>query len=65
MHSVVPRAAVTGDEHGLVLEKVKARGTETNVSDEVFELEGEQTLAQDVFTLLEETFSSASKSLMI
>ena len=54
---------MTGEEHALVLEKVKACGTESDVSDEDFELEGEGTLVQDVFTLLGESFSSASKSL--
>lgn len=53
---------MTGDVHALVLEKLKARGTET--SGEEFELKEELTLVHDVFCLLVET-SSACKSLMI
>lgn len=65
MSSVVLRAAVTGDEHILVVEKLKASGTESDASDEEFELKGELTLVHDVFCLLLETSSSACKSLMI
>ena len=55
---------MTGDKHRLVGEKLKARGTETDASDEAFELEGELTLVHDVFCLLLDC-SSACKSLMI
>jgi len=53
----------TGDEHVLVVEKLKARGNETNASDEEFEWKGELTLVH-VFCLLLD-FSSACKSLII
>ena len=46
---------MTGDDHVLVLEKPKAHGTETDASDEEFELKGELTLVHDVFCLLVET----------
>ena len=47
---------MTGDEHALLLEKVKARGTETDVLDEDCELEGEQTLVQEGLYLLRGNF---------
>ena len=56
---------MTGDEHALVLEKFKARGTETGASDKGFASKGELTLVHDVFCLLVETSCSACKSLMI
>ena len=40
---------MTGDEHILVMEKLKARGTETDASDEEFVFKGELTLVHDVF----------------
>ena len=61
---MVVGVAVTGDKRTLVVEKLKARGTETGASDEAFELEGELTLVHDVFCLLLDC-SLAFKSLMI
>ena len=55
---------MTGDEHILVVEKLKARGTETDASDEEFVFKGELTLVRDVFCHLIDC-SSACKSLMI
>ena len=46
------------------MEKLKARGTETDASDEEFEFKGELTQVHDVFCLLLDC-SSACKSLMI
>ena len=43
---------MTGDEHILVVEKLKARGNETDASDEETEWQGELTLVHDVFCLL-------------
>ena len=64
MPSVVVRAVVTGDEQILVVEKLKARGNETDASDEETEWQGELTLVHDVFCLLLDG-SSACKSLII
>ena len=55
---------MTGDEHILVVEKLKACGTETDASDEEFVFKGELTLVHDVFCRLLDC-SSACKSLMI
>ena len=56
---------MAGEEHVLVVvEKLKACGTETNALDEEFELKGELTLVHDVFCLLLDC-SSACKSLVI
>ena len=46
------------------MEKLKARGTETDASDEEFVFKGDLTLAHDVFSLLLDC-SSAWKSLII
>ena len=58
------RVVVTGDGHIVVVEKLKAHGTETDASDEEFLFKGELTLVHDVFCLLLDC-SSACKSLMI
>ena len=55
LSSVVVRVAETGDEQVLVVEKLKASGNETDLSDEEIESEGELALMNDVFCLLLET----------
>ena len=52
---------MTEDEHIRVVERLKACGTETDASDEAFELKVELTLVHDVFCLLLDC-SSACKS---
>lgn len=54
--SVAPRAEVVGDEQVLV-EKLKARGTETDASDKEIDFKGEVILVHDVFCLLLATSS--------